>query len=136
MHLRDLPPGTFFTYRAEPGYGVAQLIGAESNAPILHVRLISMNGSIINHAAILESSVTPYFHERHDKHPVPSVPSESLAAIALWREEYANHRAGAFSIPLPEVFVAVLNVLPIEVLTFVVGSAYPVGDGDVRVVGA
>ena len=130
--MSDLVRGTAFSFRYhrawqfwKRGFGAAQVLAVDRET--LHLRVFG-DESVIAHMPIQRKSVDPFVEEVLPSPTIPDGIDElSQGAIAAWRHESSEGKAGVFSVTLGEAVDRIMQTIDsAETSPLVIESAYPV----------
>jgi hypothetical protein len=107
------------------GFGAAQVLAVDRDT--LHLRVFG-DDAIIAHMPIQRKSVDPFVQRVLPSPKIPDGLNElGESAIAAWRHESSDGKAGVFAVALGEAVDLVMRTIhPAETSTVVIESAYPV----------
>jgi hypothetical protein len=130
--MADLVRGTAFSFRYhrvwqvwKRGFGAAQVLAVDRDT--VHLRVFG-DGAVIAHMPIQRESVDPFVQRVLPSPRIPDGLDElGQSAIAAWRHESSDGKAGVFSVALGEAVDLIMRTIhPAETSTVVIESAYPV----------
>lgn len=130
--MSDLVRGTTFSFRYhrawqfwKRGFGAAQVLAVDRET--VHLRVFGDDG-VIAHMPIQRKSVDPFVEKVLPSPTVPDGLDElGQSAIAAWRHESSEGKAGVFSVAIGEAVDLIMQTIDTaETSTLVIESAYPV----------